>query len=237
MTLEIINLAPNLAMLLQTDLWEDISTFLHLLLDPILIAFQDEALRRTLLSTVIWSLLVICGLVFAAYEFPSIINLIMGTQAKPIRAQTKTTSPLRPRTASESSSASRHQLSLDKAQQERERRELAVRKTGVTVAARLVQKHELLHLSVSIKNGSTSHIDMVVVDLNLPSGIDTETGSFRMQRLGTINAGESKTANFMLRPMGGNPSDIGGDVEFLGASYEVSKIPIPFPEMEGIENE
>ncbi|MBE0526467.1 MAG: hypothetical protein IH631_05960 [Candidatus Thorarchaeota archaeon] len=237
MTLEIINLEPKLAMLLQTDLWEDIYTFLHLLFDPVLIAFQDEALRRTLLSTVIWSLLVICGLVFAVYEFPSIINFIMGTQAKPVRVQTKTAAALKPRTASETSAASRHQLSLDKSQQERDRRETAVRKTGVTVAAKLVQERELLRLSVSITNGSTSHIDMVVVDLNLPSGIDAETGSFRMQRLGTINAGESKSVDFIFRPTGGNPADIGGDVEFLGASYEVSKIPLPVPEMEGMEYE
>jgi len=58
-----------------------------------------------------------------------------------------------------------------------------------------------------------------------------------MQRLGTINAGEVKTADFILRPMGGNPADIGGYVEFLGASYEVSKIALPVPDMEGISSE
>ncbi|MHA1849923.1 MAG: hypothetical protein ACTSW8_01530, partial [Candidatus Thorarchaeota archaeon] len=76
-----------------------------------------------------------------------------------------------------------------------------------------------------------------IVDLDLPSGIDAEAGSFRMQRLGTINAGESKSVDFILRPMGGDPAEIGGHVEFIGASYEVSKIPLPVPEMEGIENE
>ncbi|MGY5873742.1 MAG: hypothetical protein RTV72_15955, partial [Candidatus Thorarchaeota archaeon] len=78
--------------------------------------------------------------------------------------------------------------------------------------------------------------DMVVVDLELPTGIDADVGSFRMQRLGSINAGEMKTAKFLLRPMGGNPLDIGGYVEFLGASYEISKIPLPAPVMEEESN-
>lgn len=235
MTLEILSIGPRLAMLLQNDLWNDISAFLHLLLDPIFIALEDIALRRTILSTVIWSCLVICGLVFVVYEFPSVINLIMGTQKKPIKATS--TQAGRPRTETESSSASRHQISRDKAQKERDRREQAVRETGVRVAARIFRERELLRLTVGVRNGSSSHIDMVVVDLDLPSGIDAETGSFRMQRLGTINAGESKSVDFILRPMGGDPREIGGHVEFLGASYEVSKIPLPEPEMGGAASE
>jgi hypothetical protein len=156
----------------------------------------------------------------------------MGTQTKPVKQQRK--SAAQARTAAEESTASRHKISRDKAQKEREKREKAVRETGVRVAAKIVRERELLRLTVDIKNGSTSHIDMVVVDLDLPTGIDAETGSFRMQRLGTINAGESKSVDFVLRPMGGEPSEIGGHVEFLGASYEVSKIPLPSPTMEGI---
>jgi len=235
MIFEIISIGPRLAMLLQNDLWNDISAFLHLLLDPILIALEDVALRRTLLSTVIWSCIIICGLVFVVYEIPSVINLLMGTQTKPTRVATKLTG--RTKAQSESTSASRHQISRDKAQKERERRVKAVRETGVSVAAKLVKDRELFRLTVSVKNGSTSHIDMVVVDLDLPAGIDAEIGSFRMQRLGTINAGEAKSIDFMLRPMGGDPTIIGGYVEFLGASYEVSKIPLPEPEMEGILSE
>lgn len=232
---EILSIGPKLAMLMQNDLWNDISAFLHLLLDPILFAFEDVVLRRTLLSTMIWSCLVICGLVFVIYEFPSVIGLIMGTSKKPVIIATKKTA--KPRTQVESTSASRHQISRDKAQKEREKREQAVRETGVRVAAKLVRERELIRLTVGIKNGSTSHIDMVVVDLDLPPGIDAEIGSFRMQRLGTINAGESKSVDFILRPMGGDPAEIGGHVEFLGASYEVSKIPLPAPQMEGIDSE
>jgi hypothetical protein len=72
---------------------------------------------------------------------------------------------------------------------------------------------------------------MVVVDLDLPVGIDTTIGSFRMQRLGSIVSGESKTASFSLQSTGGDISRIGGHVEFLSASYEISKITLPKPEV------
>lgn len=235
MTIEILSIGPKLAMMLQGDLWADISTFLHLLLDPILIVLQDVGLRSTILSTVIWSFFVICGLVFVVYEFPSIIRILTGATMTPTKKKAKTAAVAK--TQSETASASRHQISRDKAQKERDRREKAVKETGVDVAAKIERERELLRLTVAIMNGSNSHIDMVVVDLDLPSGIDAEIGSFRMQRLGTINAGETKTVDFMLRPMGGEPSEIGGHVEFLGASYEVSKIPLPVPEMEGIDSE
>jgi hypothetical protein len=235
MIIEIVSFEPALAMLLQNNLWDDISTFLHLLLDPIINALQDVALRHSILSTIIWSTLIICGLIFVTYEFPIVITLITGSQPKSRRQ--RTTSSAASKTQTESSSARLRRESQDKIQEESEKREKAVLKTGVNVTAKIVQERELMRLTVTIRNGSTSHIDMVVVDLNLPFGIDAETGSFRMQRLGTINSGETKSADFLLRPMGGDPRKIGGHVEFLGASYEVSKIPIPPPEMEGMTSE
>lgn len=235
MTLEPFFMGPKTVMLLQGDIGTDISNFLHLLLDPLLLALQDEGLRRTIFSTVIWSCLIICGLVFVVYELPTVLTLISGSQTQSVAKKKRITTDGRAEAAT--ASANRHQLSLDKSQKEREKREAAVKQTGVTVGAKLVKDRELLRLSVKIKNASNSHINMVVVDLNLPSGIDAEVGSFRMQRLGTINAGEIKTADFILRPMGGDPADIGGYVEFLGASYEVSKIALPVPDMEGISSE
>jgi len=235
MTLETFFIEPKTVMMLQGDIGTDISNFLHLLLDPLLFAIQDEGLRRTIFSTVIWSCLIICGLVFVVYEVPTVLTLISGPQSQSYAKQKRETKDGRAEAAT--ASASRHQLSLDKSQKEREKREAAVRQTGVTVAAKLVKERDLLRLYVKINNASNSNINMVVVDLNLPSGIDAEVGSFRMQRLGTITAGETKTAEFVLRPMGGEPTEIGGYVEFLGASYEVSKIALPVPEMEGLYSE
>ncbi len=231
MALVIISLGTNVAMLSQTNIWEDISTFIHLLLDPILIALQDVGLRRIVLSTIIWSFLIVCGLVFVVYEVPVIMKLLTGPSTRTIKQQRRAASIAKTQAAA--ASATRQQISDEKARKEREKREKALRETGVRVASRISRDGELIHLIVNVKNGSTSHIDMVVVDLDLPQGIDADIGSFRMQRLGTINAGESKEVMFILRPMGGDPSEIRGHVEFLGASYEVSKIPIPVPELEG----
>ncbi len=217
-------------MLMQNGLWDDIKTFLHLLLDPLFAAMQDEGLRRTVLSTVIWSFLVICGLVFVVYEFPSIIQLVSGPSPAPFKRQLKESK--RARLQATRASASRHQISRDKAEVEREKREKSIRETGVMVTSIIERERELLRLTVCIKNGSTTKIEMIVVDLDLPSGIDANVGSFRMQRLGSIDAGETKNAEFLLKPLGGDPLEIGGHVEFLGASYEVSKIPLPVPDME-----
>lgn len=218
--------------LLQNNLSDDILIFLHLLFDPIFAVLQDEGLRRTFLSTAIWSFLIICGLVFVVYEIPVIMNLVSGSPTTPVRRQLKTAIS-KGRTQAAAASATRHQLSRDKTRKERERRAKVIEETGVKVAAKLERERELLRLTVNIENGSTSKIDMVIVDLDIPAGIDVDIGSFRMQRLGSINVGETKIAEFLLSPMGGNPLEIGGHVEFLGASYEVSIIPIPVPEMKG----
>ena len=96
-----------------------------------------------------------------------------------------------------------------------------------------IKKHfDKMVLRVTITNGSDSKIDMVVVDLELPQGIETDIGSFRMQRVGSIESGESVTTEFALKSMGGDPTTIRGQVEFLGASYEVSKVPISKPTLE-----
>jgi len=228
-------IVPKSGMLLQNDLSDDILTFLHLLLDPIFAVLQDEGMRRNILSTVVWSFLIICGLVFVVYEFPTIMNLLSGSSTTPIRRQLKTVTAGRAKAVT--ASATRHQISRDKTQKERERRAKVVKEAGVTVAANIEREGALLRMTIDINNGSTSKIDMVIVDLDIPAGIDVDVGSFRMQRLGSIHVGELKSANFLLRPMGGDPLDIGGHVEFLGASYEVSIIAIPVPEIIGEMND
>jgi hypothetical protein len=70
---------------------------------------------------------------------------------------------------------------------------------------------------------------MVVVDLDLPEGIDYGVGSFRMQRLGTIESGASENAIFRLRETGGDLLKLTGFIEFMSASYELSKIDLPAP--------
>lgn len=91
---------------------------------------------------------------------------------------------------------------------------------------------DAVSLMVTVHNESDSKIDMVVVDLDLPAGVDPAIGSFRMQRLGSIPAGQTESKEFLLNLRGGDLTKLTGYVEFLGASYEVSKISLPAIEVE-----
>ncbi len=203
---------------------------LHPIFDPIFAALQDAALRSMLLSAVIWSFLVIGGLVFLVYEGRVFVGFITGSANAPLPAtvSSKGTS----RTRQQSDSARLRKTSAEKSKQEGQERESKVKASGVRVSAKMKKSQESILLTVTVHNGSDSKIDMVVVDVDLPAGIDAAIGSFRMQRLGSILAGQSQSKEFLLNVRGGDPSQIGGYVEFLGASYEVSKIPLPAIEVE-----
>jgi hypothetical protein len=214
--------------MLQT-IWDQLDEIfgpiLHPILDPIFAALQDTTLRANLLSTIIWSCLVIGGLVFVVYEVPIFLRLITGSKvalpkAKATRTETGTKQ-------SQTDTSKLHRLSAERSKQELKERENRIQASGVKVTAKIKKLRETIELKVTVHNGSDSQIDMVVVDIDLPAGIDSAIGSFRMQRLGSIPAGKSETKVFLLNQRGGDISQIGGYVEFLGASYEVSKTPLP----------
>ena len=220
-------------MMLQS-IWDQLDEIfgpiLHPILDPIFAALQDTALRAMLLSAIIWSFLVIGGLVFLVYEGHVLVSVVTGSAHTPLpaTASPKSTS----RTRQQSDSAKLRKTSAEKSKLEGQARESKVQASGVRVSAKMKKSRESILLTVTVHNGSDSKIDMVVVDIDLPAGIDAAIGSFRMQRLGSILAGQSESKEFLLDLRGGDPSQIGGYVEFLGASYEVSKIPLPAIEVE-----
>ena len=111
------------------------------------------------------------------------------------------------------------------------RKQAIVEASGVKVQSKITRQQEELLLTVLVNNGSGHQIDMVVVDIDLPADIHSQIGSFRMQRLGTVAPGETEVVEFRLQDKGGNVEEISGHVEFLGASYEVSKITLPPPEI------
>jgi hypothetical protein len=207
------------------SLWDELNRILGPIVNPILMALQDASLRANLLSTIIWSTLVIGGLVFILHEAPVIFHLATGSKATlPKKASTTGAK----RTAQTQTDTSKlHRLSAERSKQELKERESRIEASGVKVTATAKKTREALVLAVTVHNGSDSQIDMVVVDVDLPAGIDPAIGSFRMQRLGSIPAGKSETREFLLNQQGGDISQIGGYVEFLGASYEVSKTPLP----------
>jgi hypothetical protein len=220
--------------MLQT-IWDQLDEIfgpiLHPIFDPIFIALQDTALRAALLSAVIWLCLVIGGLVFIVYEGPVLLNLITGSTA----SLPKTTTPRsEPKRKQQTDTQGLHRAMAERTKKEGQERESQIQASGVRVTTKMKKLRETVSLEVTVYNGSDSKIDMVVVDLDIPAGIDPAIGSFRMQRLGSIPAGQSETKEFLLNPRGGDLAKLGGYVEFLGASYEVSKIPLPHIEEEAL---
>jgi hypothetical protein len=195
--------------------------------EPVYRTFEDQAFRTQALSAIIWTSMIVGGLVFVVYEAPSFLNWIMGGQT----ATKKVRAPSRPAQRAQRMSAERRTASQSKVEEARKKKQAIVDASGVKVQSKIRRENDELLLTVLVNNGSGHQIDMVVVDIDLPADIHTSTGSFRMQRLGTVSPGETEVVEFRLQNRGGDPSEIGGHVEFLGASYEVSKIPLPPPEM------
>ena len=217
------------------EFWQELEDFLGPILGPIVRGFlepvyrtlEDPLFRRQLLSAIIWTAMIVGGLVFVIYETPGFIGWITGSQASSSQRQTAT----RPTPRVKRQSEERRSESMTTVEEERERKQAVVEASGVKVQSKLKRQGEDLLLSVIVINGSAHQIDMVVVDIDLPADVNTATGSFRMQRLGTINPGVTEVAEFHLQERGGDLTAIGGHVEFLSASYEISKIALPAPEI------
>ncbi|MHA2025079.1 MAG: hypothetical protein ACW98U_04175 [Candidatus Thorarchaeota archaeon] len=203
--------------------------------EPVWRVFEDPSFRTTILSTIIWTVLIVGGLVFVIYEAPGFFSLMMGTQSTSQRTVSTSSSTQTRLAQSAQRQASKHSAAREaattKLEEDREKRQAEVRAYGVKVSSRINRTGEEFILSVDVNNESSNQIDMVVVDIDLPADINIAIGSFRMQRLGTIAAGQTKVAEFGIQPRGGNMEEISGHVEFLGATYEVSKLAIPPPEV------
>ncbi len=198
--------------------------------EPLFRTFENPIFRSQFMFTVIWTTMIIAGLVFVIYEAPGFLSLIMGNQSRSLKSQPVS----RPsQTRSQRLSDERQRVTKTKVEQERERQQEVIDKSGVKVQSSIKRVKEELILDVSVHNGSSHQIDMVVVDIDLPADINTSTSSFRMQRLGTISPGGTEIAQFHLQDRGGDIAKIGGHVEFLSASYEVSKVTLPQPEIVG----
>jgi hypothetical protein len=99
---------------------------------------------------------------------------------------------------------------------------------GVEVVSEIRSLREGLLLTVAILNKLHERIDSVMVNLDPSPGIQLATGAFRMKRVGTIMPRETAKVSFVLKVLsGGDPSKIGGYVEFLGQTF--GRVPIPPP--------
>jgi hypothetical protein len=218
------------------EFWQELEDFFGPILGPIIRGifepvyrvFENPTFRNQFLFTVIWTSIIVAGLVYVVYEVPSFLSWIIGGQKAPPMRQvaTRDTRARAQRPAVEGARAST--LAVE---EKREKKQAIVEEFGVKVQSLLQRSRDELTLEVIVTNGGGHQIDMVVVDIDLPADINTSTDSFRMQRIGTIGAGETTTAQFRLVDLGGDVSLIGGHVEFLSASYEISKISLPAPQI------
>ncbi|MGY5877305.1 MAG: hypothetical protein RTU30_16250, partial [Candidatus Thorarchaeota archaeon] len=223
--------------------WEELEEIfgpiLRPILDPVLEALQDTSLRMTFLSTIVTFVVVLGGMIFLIYEGPVLIKWIglsSSEQSPPLRRSPRTTSPQsRPSSPSQTprthtpvrprpgQTAQSHRLSKP------ERPKPVAELEGVRVISELRSKGDLLEFEIVVNNGRDSRIDMVVVNVNFPRGLETASGSFRMQRLGTVHPGTSESVIVRIRHTGGDITQITGYVEFMGAAYQVTRITIPPP--------
>ena len=208
--------------------WEELEQLLGPILQPIVhpifMALDNESFRLTLLTTTISFFLIAAGLMWVLFEgLPLLTSISVAEELPEMDAR---------RGRPQSTAAYRRQQIArvrETAPKREARPEPSSTQTGVRVISELSKEREIVILTVNVENVTDSKIEMVVVDIDLPTGIDSEIGSFRMQRLGTIESGASEAAVFKLKQYGGDPHQIRGFIEFMSASYEVSKIDLPAP--------
>lgn len=211
---------------------DQIMAFLHQLWDtwgpylgPLYDALNTEYIQSLLLTTVVATVVFVSVMVFVLHEGEGMVRaLLKGPSVVTGLSSSKESPPRRTQVSGRPSSAQTQTKSQSPTTAELE-------SAGVAVHSTFVKDSEGYLLSVEVHNRMDQRIDMVVVDTDLPTGVDSRVGSFRMQRLGTIKAGESKTAKFGLVSTTGTLSGIRGYVEFMSASYEISRIEIPVPEI------
>ncbi len=193
-------------------------------LDPILEQLQNAAFRLFVLNSIILISVILSGAVYIMYEIPGLLRWMTSDSLLSPTSQRST------HIASQSHRLTRKTVPSQHAQV----RPSAVGSgESITNSVRVVSlvslRREGYLLTVTIENISPERLDMVMVSVNPPSGIAIEVGSFRMQRLGTIMPREKKSALVNLKYLGGNLSEIGGYVEFLGRDF--GRMPLPPPKL------
>lgn len=216
-------------MQLKPLFWDELEKLLGPILQPIVgplfDALRDEAFRSVILSTVIAVCLFFVAVAYLVYEAPIVVQwLIDGPDINQGAAQRRRehSRGITARSAAQATSA----------RKATQAKSLAEEIGDVVVTSKIEKHREEVTLTVNVKNESDFRIEMVVVDISVPEGIDFATGSFRMQRIGTVNSGETTSAVFRLKHISGSLADVTGQVEFMSSSYEITKVSVPSPNVE-----
>lgn len=217
-------------MQLKPLFWDELEKLLGPIFQPIVgplfDALRDEAFRSVILSTVIAICLFFVVVAYLVYQAPIVVQWLIHGSDISQRAVQKTREPSR-------GVAGRRTAQATPARKPKIPAKSLAEEIGDVVVTSKIEKHrEEATLTVNVKNESDFRIEMVVVDISVPEGIDFATGSFRMQRIGTVNSGETTSAVFRLKHISGSLADITGQVEFMSSSYEITKVNVPSPKVE-----
>ncbi|MBD3408255.1 MAG: hypothetical protein GF411_19185 [Candidatus Lokiarchaeota archaeon] len=189
---------------------------------PILDALSNDSYRLLFVDTLVWTLVIISILTFLAYEWPIISGIF--APSKPRRKPPPSTTTVTATSAQrEYRSRKSRRIPRDKVELQPVRREME----GVSIKAKMDRQGDYYTLKIQIHNGADFPMKMSLVELVVPVGIDTAVGTLRMQRLGEIDIGDSRSCEFKLITRGGDIEELEGYVEFMSDSYESARIPIP----------
>lgn len=205
--------------------WNELEAFLESLFGPIfnpmINALSDESFRLLVLSTIVVVSLFIAAVVYVIYEVPTILGWLVGGMS--LSSFDTSPPPSKKTTRRRLAKRSPHRI-------ERTEEEPVVEPgPGIDVLPVIEKKRDEVALTVEVTNNTGHRIEMVVIDIDMPDGVDIMSGSFRMQRLGTIDAGESSTAIFRLKPNRGPFADIRGHVEFMSSTSDITQVSMPSP--------
>lgn len=191
---------------------------------PVLDALSVEQYRLFVLDTIVWTFVIISGLVFLAYEIPIILSMFSSPKSQETRRRTSTTTVQATSARREVRSRTSRRIPRSQiAPVQKVRREIE----NIDIKAKMRLQGDIYTLDIQIINGADFPMKMTFVELYLPEGIDTAIGTLRMQRLGEIEIGDSKSCTFQLISRGGDIEDLVGYVEFMSDAYEAGRIPIP----------
>ncbi len=209
--------------------WDELEQLLGPIFQPIVGPLFDilrvDANRLVLLTTIVSMCIFFVVIAYVVYDLPISFRWL-STGSASLNAATRSNTGY----STPGKTPTRYSAKAKSAERTETKKVSTAEVIGdVTVESELVKVRDAAELTVTVTNKSEHPIEMVVVDLHLPEGIDIMTGSFRIQRIGTIPSGDSTAAKFMIQNNYGSYAKISGMVEFMSSSYEITKVDIPAP--------
>ncbi|NWF96220.1 MAG: hypothetical protein HXY34_08755 [Candidatus Thorarchaeota archaeon] len=209
---------------MRTNIWPYLS--------PIVDFIESTPLVWSLMEVGIVVSIVMGGLAFMLYEGRAALRVLSGSLASLAASAQQPTALQTPSVRPTTSPSARFPRETVKREVVPQRQHHEVTHAGVKVIATMQAHGDTHTLKTMVTNQNDYRIEMVVVTIDPPDGVEPAIGSFRMQRLGTINPGSTQVAQFSMRSLGGNVMDVSGQIEFISANYEITKIDLPVPRQE-----